>query len=280
LSWLPQPEFGGFYAAVLQGLDKKNGIALHLQPGGPSIAPPTFVASGKAQFGIAEADQILQARQQGVPLVAVASYTQRYPQCLMYHVSSGIKNVSDISGHTVAVQGFLSYWPWVKYKYHLTNIKEVPYNGTDTQFQLDKSLVQQCYATREPYFVKIGKITDAGFLQLPDLGFNPYQVVFTTESEIAKHPDVVAAIVKTVREGWASYIANPAAANADILKRQPALGAPNVQYVGSVMKNFVGSPVGNMTSSRWRQLYQQLVAINSVKSGLDWKAAFTTQFLK
>ena len=50
---------------------------------------------------------------------------------------------------------------------------------------------------------------------IAEAGYNPYTTVLaTSDSYLAAHRDTVAAMVAAVREGWQTYLADPAATNA------------------------------------------------------------------
>lgn len=279
-NWFPEPETGGFYQAAAKGIDKQHGVQLKVLPGGPQVQTIPQVASGQAQFGIANADQILLAREQGVPVVAVYATFNKYLQCLMYHADAGISGPSDINGHNVAVVPGPNYWLWVKEHFGLDNAKEVNFSGTLSQFKLDKNLVQQCFVTNEPYVAKQLKIPTKYFV-VADLGFNPYgNMLFTTESTIKDNPKLVRDVVATAKAGWESYLRDPAPANAMIKKEQPQTDPGQAAYADKTMGAYIGKNPGAMTSARWKTLYDQMQTAHLLKKSADPNDAFTTKFLK
>src|SRR5262249_32976689 len=62
LDWVPEPEFGGFYAARNDGAFAKEGLDVTIAGGGAGVPVVQMVAMGKADFGIAGADEVLIAR--------------------------------------------------------------------------------------------------------------------------------------------------------------------------------------------------------------------------
>src|SRR5688572_26453653 len=65
LDWKPEPEFGGFYAAELNGSFKKHGLDVEIRPFGPGAPTWQLVATGRTDFATTAADQVLIARSQG-----------------------------------------------------------------------------------------------------------------------------------------------------------------------------------------------------------------------
>src|SRR3954447_12407606 len=52
LNWVPEPEFGGIYAAKESGAFAKHNLDVAIKPGGAGAPTWQQVASGKAEFGV------------------------------------------------------------------------------------------------------------------------------------------------------------------------------------------------------------------------------------
>ncbi|MCZ4142775.1 myristoyl transferase, partial [Escherichia coli] len=113
----------GLYAAKEQGYYNEAGLDMTIQAGGPQVSPTQIVASGKAQFGLATADQLLVAREEGIPLVAIATIFQKSPQGLMVHANQNISSLADLNNRSVYVGTGSVFWDFVKSKYQLGNVK-------------------------------------------------------------------------------------------------------------------------------------------------------------
>jgi NitT/TauT family transport system substrate-binding protein len=96
-SWFAQPEQGGQYAALMKDYYKEAGLDMTIEPGGPKISAVQIVASGKAQFGMGQSDVVLQAREQGIPIVAIGAIFQRSPHALIFHKGANIKDFKDLN---------------------------------------------------------------------------------------------------------------------------------------------------------------------------------------
>ncbi len=79
LKWLDQAQFAGYYLAKSRDLYRNGGLEVTINPGGPEIAPVQMVVSNVDQFGITGADQILLAREKGIPVVALAVIYKNTP---------------------------------------------------------------------------------------------------------------------------------------------------------------------------------------------------------
>jgi len=68
LNWLHYGFFGGLYAADQNGIFAQEGLAVTFIEGGATVDYITPVFDGTAQFGIASADVLIQARAEGKPV--------------------------------------------------------------------------------------------------------------------------------------------------------------------------------------------------------------------
>ncbi len=85
LDWVPEPEFGGFYAAREDGAYTRHGITAEIQGGGAGVPVLQMVATGRADFGTVGADELITARARGADVVALFAVFQTSPQGIMVH---------------------------------------------------------------------------------------------------------------------------------------------------------------------------------------------------
>ncbi len=285
MNWYAEPEMGGQYNAQIKGYYKNLGLSMTTHQGSPQESPVELVASGKDTFGMAGADSILLARQQGIPVVALFAVFQTDPQILIWHKGSGIHGFHDLSGHPVYVSAGSDYWTYITKKYHLTNIQQRAYNGTLTSFIHDPRAVIQGYIMSEPFTLKQSHVS-VNYELTANSGFNPYQnVMFTTETEIKNHPKVVAAFVKASLKGWHNYFQNPKPANSFMKTKNPTQTPASMIYAVNNEKSLIlgGAArqygLGYMSTKRWQLLDQQMIHLGMLKPGFSEKGAFTNSFL-
>ena len=294
MNWFPEPEEGGFYTAQRLGLYQKYGITSKVADFGYSVKPFTYVLSGRAAFGMANSDEVIEERAQGAPVVAIMATQQTDVQGLLWHAEDkSIKTIADLSNHDIIYSFGAGYWPYLVQKYKYTNIKTKNYQFTPQAFYADPKAVNQCYVTSEPYTWGHNG-TKIKFLLIASSGYNPYgDVIFTTESMIKNHPDAVKAFVKASIEGWATYLKNPAATNAymqTVPGHQSWPMKPDEQQYSykQLMKLHIidggdakTHGLGYLSLQRWQTLKQQLISVGTKPnvSGVDVSKAFTNQFL-
>jgi NitT/TauT family transport system substrate-binding protein len=109
-----------------------------------------------------------------------------------------------------------------------------------------------------------------------------------TQKLVKEKPDVVARFVRASMEGWKSYLADPAAANELIKKDNPNMTDDQLAYALAKLKEqglITGGDaakmgIGVMTEARWKQTYDYMVSAGLLKPEVDYRQAFTTQFVK
>ena len=61
LNWYPEAEHGGYYAALVHGFYREEGLDVTIIKGGPNAPVVPQTARGAVEFGITNADRILLA---------------------------------------------------------------------------------------------------------------------------------------------------------------------------------------------------------------------------
>lgn len=105
LTYIPNIQFAPFYWAADKGLFSEHGAQVTLRHHGASEGLFTALGAGQEQFVIAGADEVLQANAEGLKLVTVAGYYQRYPVVLIVPQKSSITTLADLKGRRIGVPG-------------------------------------------------------------------------------------------------------------------------------------------------------------------------------
>jgi putative hydroxymethylpyrimidine transport system substrate-binding protein len=105
LDWFPNPDHVAIYEARAKGYFDQ--VGLDVKPHVPSdpAAPIKQVAAGRADLAISYEPEVLLARQQGLPVVAVAALVQRPLTSLIATRKSGVRSVGDLRGKRVGTAG-------------------------------------------------------------------------------------------------------------------------------------------------------------------------------
>jgi NitT/TauT family transport system substrate-binding protein len=286
LNWFPEAEHGGYYAALVHGYYKDAGLDVSILAGGPETPVVQQVARGAATFGVVNADNVLFARAQQAPIVALMAPLQTSPRCLIVHAGSGIRNFDDLADITIAMSSSNAFVHFLRRKLPLRGVKIVPYSGNVAQFLLTKDFAQQGYVFSEP-FVARKQGGDPKVLLVSDLGFNPYtSLLFTHDKLPLQEPGLVKKMVTASVRGWAKYIESPEEANRRIHEVNREMDLDILAFGAEALKALVLDAqarrhgIGTMSRQRWQTLADQLIEIDQLKpSDAQVDQAFTTEFL-
>lgn len=282
LNWKAEPEFGGFYTALLEKIYEKHKLDAEIVQGGAGTPTVQMLAAGKVDFAIVSGDEIAIARSNGADVVALFAVFQKAPYAFMLREESSIKNMEELfnSDSTVAVVKGLPYVAYLEKKYGFKKVKTVPYAGGITNFLSDKNFVQQCFISSEPLVAAKQGVKTKTFL-VADTGFNPYTVVMATNGKTLKEkPELVKAMVASVKAGWETYLKNPKATHEAIAKLNPAMTMEAMAEIHKVESAFIENAetrkygIGVMTESRWKELIAQLKDLGLLKKTVNVSEIF------
>ncbi len=282
LDWMPEPEFGGLYAAKELGLFEKAGLEVAIVPGAPGVPGAQMVASGTCEIAVLSCDQILTTRAQGGDIVAIYATMETNPTAVMVHESNPAKTLKDVwtSGLTVMTEPGLPWVQLMNQKYGTAGVKIVPGTGGVTSFMADPMLAQSVFVTSEPLTMKVNKIP-VRCINVAESGYDPYVAVYSTRADfLEKNLDALTRFANAMQEGWRAYLANPARFNAAIAPLNPAMGVDAMNDAAKILAPYVetdnGTPVtlGSMDPKRWESVANQLVSTGIMKGPVNWQAAY------
>jgi len=290
--WRAEAEQGGFYEALANGEYKKRGLDVSIIEGGPAVNVPQLLTTGSIDLGIGSSSFIaLNMANEKVPVKAVMAAMQSDPEVLIAHPGQGIKTLADMKGRPImlADASITAFWVWLKAKYGFTDDQVRKYTFSEAPFLADKRVIQQGYVTSEPYTIeKEGHEKPLVFL-LADDGYPGYAaLVLANDSLIAGDPKAVKAFVEASAAGWKAYLyGDPRPADALILKDNPDMTQDVLDQARAKIreKGLVDSGdaktlgVGAMTDARWRQFFDMASSQAVYPKTLDYKSAYTLQFL-
>lgn len=289
-NWYAQAEHGGFYQAVATGIYKKYGLDVTIKMGGPQINNVQLLAAGQADCVMGSSDlQMIQIRASGVPVTTLAAVFQKDPQVLIAH--DPITKFEELKGKTILIAASANqgYWPWLKSKYGFTDSQTRPYTFNIQPFVADKNVAQQGYLTSEPFAIQKAGVK-ANTLMFSDHGYPAYATTISCmDKTVAERQKTVADFVKASAEGWKSYLADPAPANALIKKDNPNMTDDQLNYsvaklkeLGMVTGGDAGRlGIGTITEVRAKASYDFLVGAKLIDPAkVDITKAYNLSFIK
>jgi NitT/TauT family transport system substrate-binding protein len=281
LDWHPEPEFGGFYAALANGDFASRGLNVEIQSAGEGAAMWQLVASGKTDFGTTAADQVLIARAQGADVVALFAVYQTTPQGIMVHKARQFTSIADVFTNPGTLEAEDDTWlHFCQKKFGTKDVKIISYAGGIGNFLAKKDDSQQCFVTSEPILAAAQGSDPQTFL-IADAGYNPYTTVVICRGDLIKtDPAKVKAMIAACQAGWRAYLDNPAAANTAMEALNHDMDPATFTAAAEAQKPLIEtdetkkSSLGVMTAARWDDLSKQLVDLGVLKAPIPAKDCF------
>jgi len=292
-NWLAEAEHGGYYQALVDGTYAKYGLDVTIVQGGPQANNELLLAAGRLDFYMG-GNLLLafDAVDHGLPIVVVAAHFQKDPQVMMSHPGAGLDTWTDLRRANPAFigkEGLASFYRWMKSEFGFKEENVRPYTFNPGPFIADKDSMQQGYVTSEPFAVeKQGGFKPNVFL-LADQGYSTYATTIETRADLVEqHPDIVQRFVDASTIGWYHYLYGDNKAANDLIKKENSdMTDEQIAFSIGKMKEYglvdsgdaLKLGVGAMTDERVRKFYDQMVKAGVVKAGLDYKKAYTLQFV-
>jgi NitT/TauT family transport system substrate-binding protein len=282
LNWYPEAEHGGFYAAQVHGIFQRFGLEVKIKPGGRSVVVAPELTLGRVQFGVGNADDVLMARSQDAPIVALMAPMQNGPRCILVREDSGIQTLEQLKNVTLQIDSSRPYVPFLKSKGLLNeSVQLAPYFGTVAQLVAGPGYAQQAYNFSEPLLAEQAGVKVRA-LMMSDIGYNPYcSCLLTTEAYLKAQRDLVQRMVLASVEGWKKYLEAPEDTNRKILSlNDQGMTAESLAYGVRKLtplcypEGFPPQELGRMSPDRWKELRDQLVQLKLIDPKVSAQQAF------
>ncbi len=291
--WRAQAEHGGYYQAIAAGLYAKAGIECELRQGGPSLNISQLLLAGRVDMIMSNSFEAFNFVNIGAPFFTIAAIFQKDPQVLIGHPDTGFDSFEKLKGRTllIASGGRITYWPYIRRKYDLSDTQLRPYNFNMAPFLADRNAVQQGFLSSEPFSIQQVLGRPPVVLLLADAGYSAYQTTIAISRRMATEKrDLVQRFVDASLEGWAQYLKGgpgTAAANALIKQANPEQTDERIDYAVRVMNergivlsgDALQDGIGAMSARRWQDFYESMVAVGVLPGGLDVARTHTLEFV-
>lgn len=295
LSYIPNIQFAPFYVAEADGLFPANGVAATLRHHGASEGLFTAIAAGQEDFVIAGGDEALQAREQGVDLVAVATYYRSYPVQIIAKESGPIDTLAGLKGHKIGVPGrYGESWFGLQVALDSAGLTEKDVDivevGYTQQAALTTGKVDAVVGFSNNDLVQFGlsKVAVTA-LPLTDQGQPPLVSIslLTSRSYLTAHPDVAKAVARAMVTGISRTDEDPeraltiAAEQVPGLGVEPALTAARATLTATrkVMLTPEGKADGSLDMAQWQAMADFMLAKGLLTKAADVTAATAPEVL-
>ena len=290
-NWLAQAEHGGFYQSAVDGTYEACGLKVSILPGGPQVNNRALLLAGKIDYHMGgDLLQAFNAVKEGIPIVAVAASFQKHPQVIIAHPGQAEK-FEDLKDLTLLIgdNGYQGFYQWMIAAYGFTPNQRQPYTFNPAPFLADKGMAMQGYLSSEPYLIKKTAGFDPKVFLIADAGYSTYATTIETMAEtVEKKPEQVKCFVESSILGWYNFLYGDNKAARELIKKDnPEMTDDKIDYAILKMKEngivLSGDAdelgIGVITDARVEDFFNKMVEAGAVDPGLDYKTAYTTEFV-
>jgi ABC-type nitrate/sulfonate/bicarbonate transport system substrate-binding protein len=261
LDYLAGVQHAGYLVAQAKGFYAKAGLKVRITQGQGSVTTGTLVGTGKADFGIMGAGEILSAVSDGLPLKAVFTQIRQSPTAIVYNPKKVVvTKLSDLYGHKLGIV-FTStvYKEWQSVAENAgidlskIDVVNVGANIITAMLSGDVDAI-----VAYPYSQAVTLALDG--LPVKSLMFSaagepsiPNSSVVVNTGFASKNPALVKGFVQATKEGWEYTEAHPAEALQILAKDYPQLNPKASAQTLPLVLALMGTPAdyGTYNTTAW-----------------------------
>jgi len=267
LRWHHQFQFAGYYAAVEKGFYWEEGFDVLLHEASPGKTPIDEVLAGRAEYGESNSE-LLYARLQGKPIVALAAIFQHSPSVLLARKDANIYSAHDLIGKKIMLLSDTEADFHAMFLHEGVKPGDIDILPSSLDFEdliSGKVVAFNSYLTNEPFIMKQRGI-DFTVINPSTYGIDFYSdILFTTEQEISQHPERVEAFRRATLRGWI-YAMNHPEEIIDLLikKYKVPKSKAHLQFEADAIRQLVMPDlieVGHMNPERWKRMKDAFIEV-------------------
>jgi len=288
LGYIPDIQFAPLYMAAAKGYFTKAGIQVNFSYMDENQAA-ALVGSNDLQFAVISGEQVLLARAQGLPLVYVAAWYQKYPVSVVAKSDQGINTPADLRGKTIGLPGLYgANYIGLRALLHAAGL-------TEADVKLDSIGYTQVAALAAGRDQAVSVYTANEPVQLRAQGYSLSELrvadtynlagngLITNETTMAGEPDLVRRMVAALLHGISDTIADPQAAYQTSLGYVDNLAQADAtvqkQVLATTIELWKADRLGYSDPKAWDNMQAVLLDMGLLSQPLDLSKAFTNEFV-
>lgn len=288
MGYIPNVQYAPFYVAAAKGYYRQAGLEVEFDYSSETDGV-SLVGAGELPFSLVSGEQVLLARQQGLPVVYVMAWWHAYPVAVAALKEKGIRTPADLKGKRIGLPGLYgaSYIGLVALL-HSAGLKESDVILDSIGFNQVEALVSGredavvVYANNEPiqlqqkgYAVDVLRVAD--YVPLASNG------LLTNEKTIAEQPDLVRRMVSATLKGLSDALADPEEAY-ELCKQyveglDQAKGSVQMQVLAASLEFWKADVLGRSDLEAWKNMQEVLIEMGLLTGPQDLNQAFSNAFL-
>ncbi len=286
MGYIADPQYAPFYVAVDKGYYAAEGLAIEFDYSFETDGM-ALVGANELPFAIVSGEQVVLARAQGIPVVYVLEWFQRYPIAIVSKSSANIRTPADLVGRNVGLPGFFgaSYVGYVGLL-QANGLSETDINANDIGFNQVESLITDQseavvgYANNEPVQLA-ARGEPVNVLYVADYVDMVANGIITNEETIANNPELVQGFVRATLRGLVDTLDAPAAAYEISKKFVEGLDDSRMNVLEASLEMWQAAQLGISDPASWVKTQDVLLEMGLLDAPVDdLDAAYTNKFVQ
>lgn len=289
LTFIPNIQFAPIYVAIDKGFFAEEGLEIELVYGNEADMV-ALVGSNHQQFMIASGEQLLLSREQGLPVVSVATWYKDYPVGVAALKEANITEPADLIGKDIGLPGLYgANYIGMEALAAQTGLANADYKLVSIGFTQVETLVSGSvdavvvYLANEPvqlrargYEIDVMAVQD--YIELVG------NCLVSNETTVENNPELVEKMVRSFRKGLEYSAANPDEAWTISQKYVDNL----TDEVSPIQKEVLAESIKlwQLTPEteaeqqvRWTNMLDILIEIGLINNRLNIQDVYTNEFL-
>lgn len=279
LDFYVNPDHAGIYEAIDDGYFREAGLDVQPQTPSDPSAPIREVAAGRVDLAISYEPEVLLAHDQGLPVKAVAALVPTPLTSLIWLKESGIKDVKDLQGKTIATAGIPYQEAYLKTILDRAGLSTSDVKTVDVQQGLLPALVGGRAQAMLGGFLNVEGVdlqlrgNDPTVIPVDKLGIPTYNelVLVANSDTLDDKSEDLRLFLEALERGTKAAVADPAGATKDILEAgkglDPKITAAEVRKtLPLLLPKDTKHPYGYMDPSQWQEFAQFFADNGEIKA--------------
>jgi len=285
MGFIADPQYAPFYVAVDKGYYAEEGLEIEFDYSFETDGI-ALVGANELPFAIVSGEQVILARGQGLPVVYVLEWFQRYPIAVISRAEAGIDSPEDLAGRNVGLPGFFgaSYVGFIGLlrANDLTQAdveaNEIGFNQVES-LRTGQSEAVVGYVNNEP--VQLAAMGEAiNVIDVADYTDMVANGVITNETTLAENPELVEGFVRAMLRGLEDTLDNPEEAYEISKKYVEGLDDGRINVLEASLPLWQAETLGVTDAAAWQQTQAVLLEIGFLDEPVEnLEAAFTNDFV-
>ena len=287
MGYIPNVQYAPFYAAVEKGYYAQAGLEIEFDYSYETDGV-ALVGANELQFSIVSGEQVPIARAEGLPIVYVMAWYEKYPIAVISKTEQNVTVPQDLAGKRVALPGLFG----ANYVGLRALLGEAGLEESDiilesvgfTQVEIlaaDATEVIVGYSANEPvqltaqgYDLDVILVSD--YLDLVSNG------LITNEATLTENPELVERMVSATLKGIQFAVENPEEAFQICFKYVEGLESADQEVQFEVLMAsldlYQTDPYGYSHPEAWENMQDVLLQMGLMKKELNLDEAYTNEF--